>query len=187
MLKGDKCLTPKCPLERRHVPPGEHRRTRKISEYGLRLKEKQKVRHIYGIMERHLRRYFAEAERRPGIAGENLLQMLERRFDNVIYRLGFADSRRQARQLIRHGHFTINGHKVNIPSYLVNPGDAIAWRERSKQLVSYKKAQESGAGMIPSWLSLDKNTLAASVLTMPSRSDIDLTIEERLIVEYYSR
>jgi len=188
MLKGEKCLTPKCPLERRHVPPGEHHRPRKLSEYGIRLKEKQKARRIYGVLERQFRRHFAEAGRRPGSTGENLLKILETRLDNAVYRLGFADSRSQARQLVRHGHFTVNGHKVNIPSYLVKPGDAIAWREKSKQLVHYEKAaQEVGSRSTPSWLSLDPETLIGRVLTEPSRNEIDSIIDEHLIVEYYSR
>jgi small subunit ribosomal protein S4 len=188
MLKGERCLTPKCPLERRHVPPGEHHRPRKLSEYGIRLREKQKARRIYGVLERQFRRHFAEAGRRPGSTGENLLKILEMRLDNAVYRLGFADSRNQARQLVRHGHFTVNGRKVNIPSYLVKPGDAIAWREKSKQLMHYEKAaQEVGSRSVPSWMSLDPETLIGRVLTEPSRDEIDSIIDEHLIVEYYSR
>jgi small subunit ribosomal protein S4 len=186
MLKGDKCLSPKCPLERRHAPQGRRPRPRRVSEYGYRLKEKQKVRHIYGVQERQLRGHFAKAERRSGLAGENLLKILELRFDNVIYRLGFADSRRQARQLVRHGHFLINGRKVDIPSYSVKPGDVITWKEKSKALVPYNKAVQ-GVKSVPTWLSLDPETLTGRILTEPSRNDIDLTIEEQLIVEYYSR
>lgn len=188
MLKGERCLTPKCPLERRRGPVGQRPQPRKISEYSLRLREKQKARRIYGVMERQFRRHFTEAERRPGLTGENLLKSLEKRLDNVIYRLGFADSRRQARQLVCHGHFTINGHKVDIPSYLVKPGEVIAWRKRSKSLLPYNKAaQETKERVVPGWLSLDAETLSGRVLAEPSRSDIDATIEEQLIVEYYSR
>jgi small subunit ribosomal protein S4 len=189
MLKGERCLTPKCPLERRHVPPGEqHRRPRKVSEYGIRLREKQKARRIYGVLERQFRRHFAEAGRRPGSTGENLLKILEMRLDNAVYRLGFADSRNQARQLVRHGHLTVNGRKVNIPSYLVKPGDAIAWREKSKQLAHYEKAaQEVGSRSTPSWMSLDPETLIGRVLTEPNRDEIESIIDEHLIVEYYSR
>jgi small subunit ribosomal protein S4 len=189
MLKGERCLTPKCPLERRHAPPGEqHRRPRKVSEYGIRLREKQKARRIYGVLESQFRRHFAEAWRRPGSTGENLLKILETRLDNAVYRLGFADSRNQARQLVRHGHLTVNGRKVNIPSYLVKPGDAIAWREKSKQLVHYDKAaQEVGSRSVPSWMSLDPETLIGRVLTEPNRNEIDSIIDEHLIVEYYSR
>ncbi len=189
MLKGERCLTPKCPLERRHAPPGEqHRHPRRSSEYGIRLKEKQKARRIYGVLERQFRRHFAEAGRRPGPTGENLLKILEMRLDSAVYRLGFADSRSQARQLVRHGHLTVNGRKVNIPSYLVKPGDAIAWREKSKQLVHYDKvAQEVGSRSIPSWMSLDPETLIGRVLTEPSRNEIESIIDEHLIVEYYSR
>lgn len=188
MLKGERCLGPKCPLEKRHAPPGEHLRPRKISEYGFRLREKQKAKRIYGVLERQFRRHFAEAQRRPGLTSENLLKILETRLDNTVYRLGFADSRNQARQLVRHGHFTINGDNVDIPSYLVKPGDTIAWREKSKKLLPYNKAaQDSGSRPIPTWLSLDAEALTGKVLTEPSRSDIDFTIEERLIVEYYSR
>ena len=188
MLKGQRCLSPKCAVERRHVPPGEHHRPRKLSEYGIRLKEKQKARHIYGVLERQFRHHFAEAERRPGSTGENLLKVLEMRLDNVAYRLGFADSRSQARQLVRHGHLTINGHKVDVPSYLVKPGDTIAWRESSKRLVHYGEVATGVAGRsIPSWLSLDPETLIGRVLTEPNRNEIDEVINEHFIVEYYSR
>jgi small subunit ribosomal protein S4 len=159
-----------------------------VSEYGLRLQEKQKARHIYGIFEQQFRKYFLEAERRPGSAGENLLKMLEMRLDNVVYRLGFANSRPQARQLVRHGHITLNKRKVDIPSYQVKPGDIIAWKEESKKLPLYSEvAEEIESKTIPNWLSLDRETFSGQVLTTPSRNDIDVTIDERLIVEYYSR
>jgi small subunit ribosomal protein S4 len=159
-----------------------------MSEYGIRLKEKQKARNIYGILERQFKKHFAEAERIPGLVGENLLRILEMRLDNVVYRLGFADSRRQARQLVRHGHFTLNGHKTDIPSCLVKPGDVIAWMTTKQGLIPYQAAlQDIGSKHIPGWLSVDDKSLTGKVLTLPSREDIGVTINERLIVEYYSR
>lgn len=190
MLKGERCLLPKCALERRHNPPGHRQRSRpgKTSEYGIRLIEKQKAKSIYGILERQMRRHFAEAERLPGLAGENLLQLLEMRLDNVIYRLGFAESRRQARQLVRHGHFNLNGRKTDIPSCMVKPGDVIEWKASKRKLIPYQAAvQNIGAGHLPGWLSLDSESLTAKVLAKPLREDIEATINERLIVEYYSR
>lgn len=191
MLKGDKCLTPKCPVERRHTPPGQHssaRRKVKVSEYSVQLKEKQKARFIYGVLERQFRKHFAEAERRPGLSGENLLQILEMRLDNVVYRLGFAESRRQARQLVQHGHITVNGHKTDIPSYQVKPGDRISWKEGSSKLVLYQTAAKNiESKSIPSWLSLDRETMSGRVLAVPSRSDIESIIDERLVVAFYSR
>ncbi len=189
-LKGERCYTPKCPVEKRHTPPGVHtrQRPRKLSEYGIRLKGKQKARYIYGVLERQFRGHFAQAKKRPGPSGENLLKVLELRLDNVVYRLGFADSRKQARQVVRHGHFNVNGRKVNVPSYLVKSGDAIAWSERSKGLVPYDKAvQDLGSRSIPVWLSLDAEAVVGRVLSEPTRSDIDSTIDDHLIVEYYSR
>lgn len=190
MLKGAKCFTPKCPVERRHTPPGQHgsARRRRVSEYSLQLKEKQKARYIYGVLERQFRRYFAEAERRPGLSGENLLQILEMRLDNVSYRLGFAESRNQARQLVQHGHLTVNGRRTYIPSYQVKTGDVISWGEGSSKLVPYQiAANDIESKSIPSWLSLDTETLSARVLALPSRSEMESTIDERLIVEFYSR
>ena len=189
MLKGERCLTRKCALERRHLPPGQQRpRRRKISDRGLQLREKQKARDSYGVLERQFRRHFAEAERRPGITGENLLQILEMRLDNVVYRLGFADSRRQARQLVRHGHITLNGRKTDIPSCAVKPGDVVAWRERSTNTQYYGSLVERIRDkVVPQWLSLDAESLSGRVLAVPSRSDIDLRIDDKAIVEYYSR
>ena len=193
MLKGERCLTPKCAVERRLNEAGNRnkrrgRRPKKMSEYGIRLMEKQKAKNIYGILERQLRIYFTKAERMPGLAGENLLRMLEMRLDNVIYRLGFADSLRQARQLVRHGHFTLNGRKTDIPSCIVKQGDVVAWKEGKAKLFPYQNAaQNVGTRPVPVWLSVDQKTLAGKVITQPSREDIDLTINERLIVEYYSR
>jgi len=190
MLKGEKCLTPKCVLERRKYPPGQHSsaRRRRTSDRGLQLKEKQKVRYTYGVLERQFRKYFTEAERRPGVTGEHLLQMLEMRLDNVVYRLGFADSRPQARQLVRHGHIQVNGHKVDIPSYVVKPGDVITWKEKSTKTKLYQMvAKEIGSKMVPRWLSLDQEKMSGRVLALPERSDIDARFNEKAIVEYYSR
>lgn len=191
MLKGDRCYTSKCALERRSVPPGYNatakRRPRK-SERGLQLLEKQKARYTYGLLERQFRKFFAEAERLPGVTGDNLLVLLERRLDNVVYRLGFASSRKQARQIVRHGHILVNGRKTNIPSYLVKPGDVIAWREASKRSEYYKMVSETvGDVAIPSWLSLDKQKLTGKVVSMPSPEDIQAKFDLKSIVEYYSR
>jgi len=189
MLKGARCFTPKCSVVQRHSPPGQHGSARrKVSEYSLLLKEKQKARHIYGVLERQFRRHFAEAERRPGLSGENLLQILETRLDNVVYRLGFADSRRQARQLVLHGHITLNGRLTNIPSCQVKPGDVIAWKEGSLKTVPYQLAvQEIESKVFPGWLSLDRGNMSGQVLSIPSREEIETTIDERLIVAFYSR
>ena len=189
MLKGERCSTRKCAVERRSLPPGQQRpRRRRVSDRGLQLKEKQRARHTYGVMERQFRRHFAEAERRPGITGENLLQILEMRLDNVVYRLGFADSRAQARQLVRHGHIILNGRKTDIPSCAVKPGDVIAWRERSTSTEYYKVVVEQIQDkIVPEWLSLDRQALSGRALALPSRGDIDLRIDEKAVVEYYSR
>ena len=187
-LKGERCYSPKCAIEKGRAAPGVHPYPRRLSEYGIRLREKQKVRFTYGVSERQMRRYFEMAERMPGRTGENLLILLERRLDNVVYRLGFAESRRQARQLVRHGHFLVNGEKVDIPSYLVRPGDVISWREKSKSTFPYERAvQKAGENPIPRWLSLDKEKMEGRVLALPERSDIDPGIQEHLIVEFYSR
>ena len=190
MLKGNRCQTPKCAVEKRHTPPGEHamRRRRKLSERGIQLREKQKVRYTYGVMERQFRRTFAEAERRKGITGETLLQLLELRLDNVVYRLGFADSRRQSRQLVRHGHFVINGRKTDIPSASLKVGDTVAWAEGSTKLEHYQiMAREIQSKYTPPWLSLDLQALTARVTGVPARSDVGGTIQEEEIVAYYSR
>lgn len=189
MLKGAKCFTPKCPVEKRHSSPGQHTGARrKVSEYSLQLKEKQRVRYIYGVLERQFKKHYSEAERRPGLTGENLLQILEMRLDNVVYRLGFADSRRQARQLVLHGHLTVNGHVVDVPSYQVKVGSAISWKEGSSKLVLYQAVvKDIGSKTIPSWLGLERDTLSGRVLAAPVRSDIDSTIDERLVVAFYSR
>ncbi|MEE8470926.1 MAG: 30S ribosomal protein S4 [Dehalococcoidia bacterium] len=190
MLKGARCFTPKCSVERRHTPPGQHGigRRRRVSEYSLQLKEKQKARFIYGVLERQFRKYFAEAGRRPGLSGQNLLQILETRLDSTVYRLGFAESRRQARQLVQHGHFTVNGRRTYIPSYQIGPGDVVAWVESSSKIVPYQMAaQDIESKVIPGWLSLDREPLSGRVLSLPSRTEIESTIDERLIVEFYSR
>jgi len=190
-LKGERCYTPKCALERRAYPPGEHSQThlrRRISDYGLQLAEKQKLRRAYGVLERQFRRYFEEAERRPGITAENLLQLLERRLDNVVYRLGFAASRKQARQLVSQGHFVVNDRRVNIPSYLVRAGEAVSVRESSRALPPIVSALEkAGARRLASWLQIESDALRGRVLSLPTRSEIDTQVQEELVVEYYSR
>ena len=188
MLKGDKCIT-KCTLDKRPKPPGPQLgRRRRISDRGQQLREKQKVRHSYGVLERQFRRFFAEAERQPGITGENLLVLLERRLDNVVYRLGFADSRAQARQIVQHGHILLNGHKTDIPSCLVKEGDAISWCERSKKSEYYKQRAEAiGGQAIAGWLSLDKQQLTAQVLSLPTPDDVEMKFDVSSVVEHYSR
>ena len=191
MLKGDRCVGPKCALEKRSYPPGEHgnrRRQRRLSDRGLQLRGKQKVRYIYGVLERQFRGHFATAEKKPGLTGENLLQILETRLDNVVFRLGFADSRRQARQIVRHGHITLNGRKTDIPSCQVKPDNVIAWKDTKTKSGIYKQMAETIADKeIPAWLNLDAEKMTGKMLAYPSRSDIDATIEEQLVVEYYSR
>lgn len=192
-LKGDKCYTNKCPFEGRSYPPGQHGketafRRRKVSDYAMQLREKQKARRIYGVLERQFRRYYHEAQRRPGLAGENLLAVLESRLDNVVYRLGFADSRAQARQLVAHGHFTVNGRKTNIPAFLVRPSDLVGVRPESRRDTYFKERRELlGKRAVPAWLSLDAETLDGRVLVLPTRQEIDVPVEEQLIVEFYSR
>jgi len=188
-LKGDRCYTDKCSVDRRTYPPGQHGQGRKkLSEYGLQSREKQKTRRYYGVLESQFRKYFEMAERKPGVTGTNLLQILETRLDNVVYRLGMAMSRPEARQLVRHAHFTVNGRKVNIPSYLVKAGDVIALSEGSRSLEKFKIVIEANASRVPpKWLDLDRNALQARVLALPEREDIDFPIEEHLIVELYSK
>jgi len=170
-----------------HGRESEFRRSR-MSSYAMQLREKQKARRIYGVLERQFRRYFREAERRKGLTGANLLIILESRLDNVVYRLGFADSRAQARQLVRHGHFNLNGRRADIPSMLVKPGDVISVREKSKRLTYFKNlAKELGRKPVPDWLSLDPVTMTGRVLRLPTREEIDVPVREQLIVEYYSR
>jgi len=191
-LKGERCFSPKCAFERRPYAPGAHGQEaqfrKKPSDYGLQLRAKQKARRVYGLFERQFRRYFHDAERQRGLTGLNLLIMLESRLDNVVYRLGFASSRPQARQLVRHGHVEVNGQKVDIPSYLVEPGDVVAVRAGSRQKSYFKElAQELAHRAVPEWLSRDDENLSGRVMSLPERKDIDVTISEQLIVEYYSR
>jgi len=191
MLKGGKCATPQCPLEKRNAPPGGQRTTRRrrgISDRGIQLREKQKVRVSYGMLERQFRKVFAMAKKSPSATGENLLILLERRLDNVVYRLGFADSRAQARQIVRHGHINANDRKTDIPSLLVKSGDVIKWREVSKKTEYYKRVAEEVEGkIIPNWLGLDKESMTGRVLNLPGKDDIEAGFDEKAVVEYYSR
>jgi small subunit ribosomal protein S4 len=189
-LKGERCYSEKCAIEKRNIPPGQHGRARKskIVGYGIQLREKQKVKRTYGVLESQFRRYFEAADRQKGITGELLLQMLERRLDNVVYRLGFATSRAQARQLVRHGHFTVNGRKVDIPSFSARAGDVVAVRSGSAQNLTIQHAIEEVKGRgIPEWLSLEASTLAGRVAQLPTREQIGLPVQEQLIVELYSK
>src|SRR5215470_16913322 len=188
-LKGDKCMM-KCTLERRNTRPGQHGtgRSRKPSGFALQLREKQKVRRTYGLLERQFRKNFATAAQKSGRTSENLLQILEMRLDNLVYRLGFADSRAQARQLVNHGHFAVNGRKTDIPSFIAKPNDVITVRERSKGLEYFKtRALLLAQKGVPSWLSLDINEMSGRVITIPSRTDLELPFEEQMVVEYYQR
>ena len=188
-LKGEKCYGPTCTMNARPTPPGEHgqARQRKMSEYGLQLREKQKAKRAYGVLESQFHKYFEEAERQKGITGDNLLILLERRLDNVVYRVGFGSSRPMARQLVMHGHIRVNGKKVDIPSYLVKAGDVITIREKTAESDYFKGLREGTGKVMPSWLTIDAQNLKATVDAMPKREDIDLTIQENLIVELYSR
>ena len=188
-LKGEKCYGPKCTVSVRPTPPGEHgqARQRKMSEYGLQLREKQKAKRAYGVLENQFHRYFEEADRQKGITGENLLVLLERRLDNVVYRVGFGASRPMARQLVLHGHIRVNGKKVNIASYLVKAGDVITIREKSAESEYFKGLREGTGKVMPAWLTIDAQNLKVTVEAMPKREDIDLTIQENLIVELYSK
>lgn len=188
-LKGQRCYTNKCSVTRRVYAPGQHgQQKKKLSEYGLQLREKQKARRFYGILESQFAKYFEMATKRKGITGENLLQILESRLDNVVYRLGLATSRPEARQLVRHGHFTVNGKKVNIPSYLLKVGDVIAVKEKSKDSPKFKEIIDiAGGRVIPKWLEFDAENLSGKVVSLPEREDIDLPVKEHLIVELYSK
>jgi small subunit ribosomal protein S4 len=191
-LKGERCYSPKCAIERRPYVPGAHGKQggfrRKMSDFGIQLREKQKARRIYGVLERQFRNYFETAQRVPGLTGENLLQTLERRLDNVVYRLGLADSRAQARQIVNHGHIVLNGRKTDIPSALVSEGDVITIRPESRNNTYFKELAENiGHRTVVPWLSLDAGNLSGRVVTLPNRSEIDTTVNEQLIVEYYSR
>ena len=188
-LKGEKCYGSKCAIDQRPTPPGEHgqARQRKQSEYGMQLRKKQKAKRTYGVLESQFHHYFEEADRQKGITGDNLLIMLERRLDNVVYRLGFGVSRPQARQIVRHGHIRVNGKKVDIPSYLVNAGDVITVREKSAESDHFKALREGTGRVVPQWLTIDAANLKATVAALPKREDIDMSIQENLIVELYSR
>jgi small subunit ribosomal protein S4 len=188
-LKGERCYTDKCAIKRRNYPPGQHGQGRtKTTNYGVQLREKQKVRRIYGILENQVRGYFQRADRMKGVTGENLLFLLERRMDNFVYRLGFAASRTEARQLVRHGHFTLNGRKVTIPSIQVKAGDVLELREKSRKVSSISESLEAVVRRgIPQWLELDKGAFKGVVKTLPVREDITMPIQEQLIVELYSK
>lgn len=188
-LKGERCYTDKCAIKRRNYPPGQHGQLRtKVSDYGVQLREKQKVRRIYGILEKQFRGYFEEADRMRGVTGENLLSLLERRLDNVVYRLGFASSRTEARILIRHCHFTLNGRKVNIPSIQCKVGDVVEVREKSRNISSINDSLEAVVRRgLPQWLELNKEACKGVVKALPLREDITLPIQEQLVVELYSK
>lgn len=188
-LKGERCYSNKCAIEKRNYAPGQHgQRRSKQSEYGLQLREKQKARRIYGVLEGQFREYFSEAERKKGVAGENLLVILETRFDNVVYRLGFADSRAQARQFVRHNHFTLNGKKANIPSIQLKVGDVVQLKEGSKDSAVIKAIVDNlGTKNPPAWLELDVNDLSGKVVNLPTKEEIDIPVDEQMIVELYSK
>ncbi len=188
-LKGSKCYTKKCPFERRGAPPGQHGiRRRKVSEYGVQLREKQKVRRVYFVLERQFRRYFESAESRPGVTGENLLRLLETRLDNAVYRMGFASSRPQARQLVSHGHFSVNGRPTNIPSFQLHEGDRVEVREGSRKVDHFKDLRETLRGQQrPEWLNVDPDTMSGTIAALPRRDQMPLELNEQLVVEYYSR
>ena len=188
-LKGAKCYTKKCPVEKRPTPPGQHGvRRRKVGEFGLQLREKQKVRKTYGVLERQFRNYFNDADSRPGVTGENLLRSLELRLDNVVYRMGFAPSRPAARQLVTHGHFTVNGRPTNVPSFQTRPGDRIEVRETHRGREPFKVVRETlRSHQAPEWLRVDAATLGGQVADLPRRDQMPLDLNEQLVVEYYSR
>ena len=189
-LKGERCYTEKCAIEKRNFAPGQHGKSRKskMLGYGIQLREKQKVKRIYGVLEDQFRRYFEQAERTRGITGETLLQLLERRLDNVAYRVGFATSRAAARQLVRHGHFTVNGRKVDIPSFSVKPGDVVAVRAVSRKSAAILHALEEVKGRgVPEWLQFDAEGMSGKIGSIPNRQQINLPVQEQLIVELYSK
>ena len=188
-LKGEKCFSSKCAVSKRPTPPGQHgqARQRKPSEYGLQLREKQKARRAYGLLEGQFYRTYERASNMKGVTGENLLSLLERRLDNVVYRAGFAASRPQARQLVLHGHFQVNGKKVDIPSYEVDQNDVITVKVKSKEMELFKAAREGSNRVVPKWLTVNADELTATVSALPARDDIDFSIQENMIVEFYSR
>lgn len=187
-LKGDRCYTAKCPVTKKPGAPGQHGTgRRKTGEYGLQLREKQKAKRSYGVLERQFRIYFDKAERMKGATGENMLSLLERRLDNVTFRLGFGKSRAQSRQIVNHGHILVNGKRVNIPSFLVSAGDVISFRERSTEIEAVKALREGTGRLVPAWLELDSQNLTGKVLSLPKREEIDMAISEHMIVELYSK
>ncbi len=188
-LKGDRCLSGKCAVEKRPTVPGQHGNGRKqVKEYGLQLREKQKAKRYYGVLEKQFAGYFEKADKTEGVTGENLLSLLERRLDNVVYRIGLADSRKEARQLVTHGHFRLNGKKVNIPSMIVRAGDVITLREASRSSEKFKALIESlDTRITPKWIELDKGQVVAKIAALPQREDVDFPFEEHLIVELYSK
>jgi small subunit ribosomal protein S4 len=187
-LKGARCFTDKCAIERRNYPPGQHGLNRgKLTPFGVQLREKQKAKRIYGVLEKQFRRYFQMAEREKGVTGENLLRLLELRLDNVVHRLGFAASRREARQMVAHGHFQVNGRKVSIPSYLVKVGDVVSLRAGSRQAARVDDNLNAGRGAVPPWLELDAAARRGTVRAVPLREDIQIPVSEQLIVELYSK
>ena len=189
-LKGERCFTPRCAVDRRKRPPGDHiPRRRRASEWALQLREKQKARWTYGVLERQFRKYFETAREKPGITGDLLLQQLERRLDNVVYRLSFSDSRKQARQMVNHRHFQVNGRRLDIPSYLVKPNDVITWRGANGSLPEFAQLMTEGAPKrpVPTWLNLEVSSMTGQVLSLPDVTEIESGIDARLIVEFYSR
>ncbi len=189
-LKGDRCYSDKCSFSKRPTPPGQHganSKPRNQKNYGMQLREKQKMRRIYGVLESQFAKYFAMAEKMPGIVGDNFISTIERRLDNTVYRMGLADSRSQARQLVNHGHFLVNGNKVDIPSYLISVNDVISVRERSQSSPLFKAIKEGSKKTTPAWVSVDVEKLEGKVVALPKREDIDYDIQENLIVEWYSK
>jgi small subunit ribosomal protein S4 len=188
-LKGDRCYSDKCAVERRNYPPGQHGQSRgKFSDYGLQLREKQKIKRMYGLVEKQFKTYFKHADRQKGVTGTNFLILLERRLDNAVYRFGFADSRSQARQVVRHNHVLVNGKKVNVPSYLLRPGDTVTIAEGSRQISIINDALEALPRRgLPSWLELDKAKYEGIFKTIPTREEMNLPVQEQLVVEFYSK
>ena len=187
-LKGEKCYKASCPFEKRPTPPGQHGAGRKkVSEYGLQLREKQKTKRIYGVLEGQFHEYYVKADRMKGVTGENMLSLLERRLDNVVYRMGIASSRTQARQLVTHGHFTVNGKNVNIPSYTIKAGDVIAVKENRKDNKYFAEIKQMQKGTMPKWVDFNPDTLEGKVIALPTREDVDSQIAEHMIVELYSK
>ena len=188
-LKGDRCLTDKCAVVRRSTVPAQHGAGRKtVKEYGMQLREKQTARRYYGVQEKQFKKYYVAADKQNGIAGENLLSLLERRFDNVVYRMGLASSRKEARQLVRHAHFELNGKKADIPSIILKPGDVVSLREKSRASDKFKELAEQMAAVIPpKWLDVDTDNFTAKMIMLPERADVDFPFEEQLIIELYSK